>query len=252
MSKYSPQDILRKFVLRKCIEHLVVTSEHAVWLNLTFWENVTVKAYAAKCWDKLSKAISKQYPGFRMVGIWARQRRGAWHIHAVCDRRIDVDWLRSVAIRSGFGPQMLLKELDNKPETPEKISRYISGYCTDKNALDPEKDKGVRRMIFVGKHVRVVNMRYKSSLKRVTSFGRQVSEEIARQEYSAQSEFERNFSYPSGRKKIWETWGQWYRRNRDYWFRVGWDSLSEEERGEMLDLDDYCSRYFETGRWSYV
>lgn len=252
MPKYSPQDILRKFVLRKCIEHIVVTSEHAVWFNLTFWENVTNKAYASKCWDKLSKAICKMHPEFRLVGIWARQRRGAWHIHAVCNQRMDIEWLRRKVMRCGFGPQFHLQEIDNNPKSPEKIARYISNYCTDKNGLDKEKDKGVRRMIFVGKHVRVFDMRYRSSLKRVTSLGRELAKEISDVEYSGMTEFEREFSPPGGRKKAWETWGQWYKRNRDYWFKVGWDSLSEEVRREMCELDDFVCTYLETGRWAYL
>src|ERR1700722_16696798 len=106
--KYSPADILRKFVMRQCIRHLVETSDKPVWFNITFWENVTEKAYAANCWHKLSKLLVKGYPGFRWVGVWARQGRGAWHIHGVCNQRIAVDWLRAKAMRCGFGPQMYL------------------------------------------------------------------------------------------------------------------------------------------------
>jgi hypothetical protein len=238
--------------MRKCIENLVWTSEHAVWFNLTFWENVTNKAYATKCWDKLSKAIVKQHPGFRLVGVWARQGRGAWHIHAVCNTRFDLCWLRRKAMRCGFGSQFYLKELDNRKETPEKIARYITGYVTDKNGLDKEKDKGVRRTIFVGKHVKVVNMRYKSGLKKVTSVGREISESIEADDFRAKTKFERDFSLAAGRKKATETWGDWYRRNRDYWFRLGWDTMSKEEQDEMVELDEYCARYLSTGRWSYV
>lgn len=250
--KYSPSDILRKFVMRKCIEHLVVTSEHAVWFNLTFWENVTNKEYANKCWRRLVMTIVRKYPDFRLVGVWARQRRGAWHIHAVCNQRFDIIWLRTKVMRAGFGPQFHLQEIDNRQESPEKIARYITGYCTDKNGLSKEDDKGVRRTIFVGKHVRVVNMRYKSGLKKVTSIGREIAKEFNDVENSAMSDFEREFSSPVGRKKIWETWGDWYRRNRDYWFKLGWESLSEEVRQEMIELDGFCRRYFESGRWSYV
>jgi hypothetical protein len=252
MAKYSPQDILRKFVLRNCIQHIVETSENAVWFNLTFWENVTNKAYASKCWDKLSKTFLRENPGFRLVGIWARQRRGAWHIHAVCNQRFDIEWLRSKAMRCGFGPRFHVQEIDQNPKSPEKIARYISNYCTDKNGLDKVKDKGVRRMIFVGKHVRVLDMRYKSSLKRVTSLGRDISESAIETERAGMTDFEKDFSYSEGRKKSWETWGDWYRRNRDYWFRVGWESMSEGERQEMLECDEFCRRYFESGRWSYV
>lgn len=252
MAKYSPQDILRKFVLRRCIEHLIWTSEHAVWLNLTFWENVTNKAYASKCWDKLSKHLAKQYPGFRLVGVWARQRRGAWHIHAVCNQRFDIKWLRRKAMRCGFGSQFHVQEIDSNPKSPEKLARYISGYCTDKNGLDREKDKGVRRMIFVGQDVRVVDMRYKSSLKRVVSRGKTLAAEIEEEETKEKTDFEREFSPPSSRKRASETWGDWYRRNRDYWFRLGWESMSEEERLEMVELDEFASRYFETGRWAYL
>lgn len=252
MARYSPTDILRKFVMRQCIEHLIVTSEHAVWFNLTFWENVTSKKYASKCWDKLSKKLLKEFPGFRMVGVWARQRRGAWHIHGVCNQRFDIEWLRSKVMRAGFGPQFHVQEIDSNPKSPEKIARYITGYITDKNGLDPEKDKGVRRMIFVGKHVRVVDMRYKSGLKKVTSIGRNLSKEIEVEQFKDMTDFERDFSSPLGRKRSWETWGVWYRRNRDFWFDVGWRTLSDEEQAELYEMDVFCRRYFETGRWSYV
>ncbi|HVU27393.1 MAG TPA: hypothetical protein VHG71_06615 [Verrucomicrobiae bacterium] len=246
--KYRPVDVLRKFVLRKCIEHLVVTSEHAVWFNLTFWENVTEKPYANKCWDKFSKALRKQHPGFRFVGVWARQARGAWHIHGVCNTRFDIEWLRRKAMRCGFGTQMFVKELDSDPKTPEKISRYITGYVTDKNCLDSERDKGVRRTIFVGKNVKVIDMRYKSGLKRVVSRGREILQDAD----STLTKFEREFSPPEHRKKVFETWGDWYRRCRAHWFDLGWASLTDEEREEILQLDYYTQRYLDTGQWSYV
>jgi len=238
--------------MRQCIEHLVVTSERAVWFNLTFWENVTNKAYANRSWNKLSISICRKYPGFRFVGVWARQRRGAWHIHGVCNMRLPVEWLRSVAMRSGFGPQCFLKELDGRVETPNKIARYITGYCTDKNGLDPVKDKGVRRMIFVGKHVRIIDMRYRSSLKRVTSMGREMAREMEDEERKEMSKSERDLSWPSYRKRASESWGDWYRRNREYWFRLGWESLTAVEREVFLRLDVFTSRYLESGRWSYV
>jgi hypothetical protein len=142
--------------------------------------------------------------------------------------------------------------LDDRPQTPRKIARYITGYCTDKNGLDPVKDKGVRRMIFVGEHVRILDMRYRSSLKRVTAMGRGMAREMEDEERREMSKFERDFSWPSYRKKASESWGDWYRRNRDYWFRLAWDSLTGQERQEWLDLDEFTSRYLETGRWSYV
>jgi hypothetical protein len=86
-------------------------------------------------------------------------------------------------------------------ETPNRIARYISGYCTDKNGLDPVKDKGVRRMIFVGKHVRIVDMRYRSSLKQVTGMGRKMAREIEDDERKEMSKSERDLSFPSYRKK---------------------------------------------------
>jgi hypothetical protein len=237
--------------MRKCIENLVWTSEHAVWLNLTFWENVTKKAYANKCWDKLCKTIRRENPDFRLVGVWARQGRGAWHIHAVCNQRFDLVWLKSKAMRCGFGQSFFVKELDSRKDTPQKIARYITGYCTDKNGLDPVKDKGIRRTIFVGKNVKVVNMRWKSVLKKVTALGKSMAEEFQAEEFKEMTKFEKEFS-TEGRKKSWETWGDWYRRNRDYWFKLGWDTLSDEIQKEYKELDEFCSRYFETGRWSYV
>lgn len=250
--RYSPSEVLRKYVLRKCIEHLVVTCEHAVWFNLTFWECVTKKEYANKCWNRLRTALVRENRDFRLVGVWARQGRGAWHIHAVCNQRFDIEHLRSMVMRAGFGQQFHVQEIDNKPDSPKKIARYIAGYCTDKNGLDPVKDKGVRRTIFVGPNVKVVNMRYKSFLKKVTSSGRELDKEVGDVMWGAASDVERELGKVGGGKKAWETYPEWYRRNRAYWFRVGWNTLSDEERREIWDCDEFIRRYLETGQWSFV
>jgi hypothetical protein len=95
-------------------------------------------------------------------------------------------------------------------------------------------------------------MRYRSSLKQITSIGRTIADDIRSDAWEAASDFERDYSTDDGRKRSWETWGQWYKRNRDYWFRLGWETLSDDEKEEMLELDEFTSRYFDTGRWSYV
>ena len=205
-----------------------------------------------KCWNKLQTALVREHPGFRLVGVWARQRRGAWHIHAVCNRRFNLDRLQNLLLRSGFGPSFYVQEIDANPLSPTKIARYISGYCTDKNGLDREKDKGVRRMIFVGKNVKVHNMRYRSQLKRVTSAGREMAQERERAEFDSLNDFQKHYSIPFGRKKASETWGDWYRRSRDYWFDLGWEALSDDVRKEIVELDGFVVRYLQTGQWSYV
>lgn len=250
--RYSPIDILRKFVMRKCIENLVWTSEHAIWFNITFWENVVDKACAEQSWQHLKKLLVRKYPGFRLVGVWARQRRGAWHIHAVCNSRIDIPWFKSALMHAGFGPQHYLVEVDNNGESPNKIARYITGYCTDKNGLDPVRDKGVRRMIFVGDHVRVMDMRYKSQLKMTVTRGRVLAKELMCAEMAEMTGFERRMCPPGERKKPFETWGEWYRRNRHFWFMLGWESYSKAEQEEIFELDFFVRQYFESGRWSYV
>lgn len=107
-------------------------------------------------------------------------------------------------------------------------------------------------MISIGKASSVFNMRYKSGLKRVTSHGREMARQFSSDEYEAMNDFEKQFSAPSGRKKIWESWGDWYRRNRAYWFELAWRTYSDAERQEIIELDEFCVRYLETGRWSYV
>lgn len=220
-------------------------------MNLTFWENVTVKSFATKCWKRLETTLSREYPGIRLVGIWSRQGRGAWHIHAVCDTRINAEWLRIKAMRCGFGPQFLLKRLNSDPATPERIARYISGYVTDKNGLDKEKDKGVRRMIFLGRNVRVANMRYKSELKKITSVGRELTKEMRMDASGYMSDFENDMAFCGERRLPSESWGDWYRRNREYWFRVGYESLTDSER-EVVECDLFVQRFLKTGRWSYI
>lgn len=173
-------------------------------------------------------------------------------MHCVSNVYYDIQFLRNCLSLSGFGPQNRVALIDDRPNSSERIARYISGYATDRNALDPVRDKGVRRLIFIGPHTRVCNMRYRSSLRQVTSLGRCLSNDMSEAEFKAWNDFQRHIETDDTRKRVWETYGQWYCRCRGYWFRVGWESLSEAERCDLSALDDTVVKYLESGYWSWV
>ena len=264
--RYSVNDIVRKHALRAAINHLQQTSDLCWWITLTFTQNVVERRYAFWKWHVLTKRIVKRYPGCRTVGVWARQRRGAWHVHLVAsfpgvedlDSAGDIyngsngsenwRWLRSAALDVGWGPQMKFRRVGYSVTDGAKLANYLGNYCTDKNGLDPVKDRGVRRLIYLGKHVRVYDMHWKSSFKRVVALGRHEH----RDEFSGMSDAERHLAVNTYKKKLLESWGERYRRLLPYWFSLGWALLSAQEKEAMLSEDRFVRDYLEHGRIAYV
>jgi len=76
------------------------------FVTLTFAENVTDKEAAMKCWHRLAERIRRRYPQLRGVGVWQRQKRGAWHPHCLVNHYIDVNQLRPWMVARGWGQQM--------------------------------------------------------------------------------------------------------------------------------------------------
>jgi len=96
-----------------------------------------------------------------------------------------------------------------------KVARYLAGYLTGKNALDPELDKGVRRTIVIGKLARVCTMRF--------DWGKGVGA-LWKHGLMLHREFEPGYN-----------WFKHRVRDFDYLARLGWESLSEASREFLLD-----------------
>lgn len=54
------------------------------FFTLTFKDNIRNKRIAGDLWSNLHRSIRKQIKIFCYVAVWERQKRGAWHMHALC------------------------------------------------------------------------------------------------------------------------------------------------------------------------
>ena len=119
--------------------------------TLTTAENVTDKKEASKRFRRVLERIRRHFKtnGQRVeiCGAWQRQQRGAWHPHFVCSRRLDVNWLRAVAVECGFGVQMRLdyiKPTNGFRHVGSKYAvNYIGRYVT-RDFSDTADAKGAR------------------------------------------------------------------------------------------------------------
>jgi hypothetical protein len=137
----------------------------------TFVENITDKGEAARRWKSFRTNFLAKALG-RMIVAWERQRRGAWHFHAIVEVAQDIktgfdhaavkrgdyrsasDYLRSLwaslregAKRYGFGRTELQPLKDDRGEA---ISRYLGGYVKKGIVSRRPEDKGARLIEYVG------------------------------------------------------------------------------------------------------
>lgn len=76
-----------------------------VWFwTFTFAENQQDKAYAERCLGRLEDKLRRM--GAEWYHVWELQKRGAWHVHMLVNRYLDVGWLRPWMQARGWGPIM--------------------------------------------------------------------------------------------------------------------------------------------------
>ena len=203
-----------------------------MWLNLTFAENLEDHVEAVRRWRNLQGRMARRWPALRLVGGWARQKRGAWHIHAVADVGgwLDVVELRHMAVECGFGQQMKLvvigKSHGQAQKTPAQIARYIAGYVSGShNALDVIRDKGVRRMIYVGPGVRRVVLRFDwaKGLGALSRRGQMLWREMDPRHERTWRKNHRLASFMD-----------YQRVHRDFFIHLGFESFSLEQQNFLL------------------
>jgi hypothetical protein len=138
-----------EFSIRELCRH----SKCPVFLTLTFKDNVTDKADAEKRWSRLRERLRRKYPDLSGVGVWQRQSRGAWHLHAIISQPMPVDWLRPAAVECGFGAFVDLKFVNQRDGFrgmggPEKCARYMARYVT--REWRDDRDKSARLVCYIG------------------------------------------------------------------------------------------------------
>jgi len=165
------------YAVQLCVEELCRESETPVFATLTFAENITSKSEAEVRWGRLRERLRRRYPNLKGVGVWQRQSRGAWHLHLVIDRQLDINWLRPAAMACGFGTFINLrfvKKMDGFRDMggAVKVARYIARYVTrDERGIE---DKGVRIVCFIGRETRIASTRFgwAAGLSQLWRYGR--------------------------------------------------------------------------------
>lgn len=139
--------------------------------SFTFADNIEDKTEAQRRFkplaDRLNARIGPRSPqgepdlrprAYDWLYVWERQKRGAWHLHMVLDKRLDVTELRQWLVDRGWGTQMKAKIVRSSParfdgrtwRTDEssvvRVVRYLVKYCT--KSLGGEA--GSRKKVFGG------------------------------------------------------------------------------------------------------
>lgn len=97
----------------------------------TFKENVTEKKEAMRRWKPVRDYLVRQ--GVDFVGVWQRQKRGAWHFHALVNLRLNVVTLRSFCVQRGWGSQLNIeligggaRRFTDGPAAVKYLCRYLT------------------------------------------------------------------------------------------------------------------------------
>lgn len=107
--------------------------------TITTADNCTCKAEVERRVKPLWDLIKRR--GGERLGVWERQQRGAWHLHFLTDKYLDVNWLRPWLVKRGWGPQMRVKKAQARSrwngqawevdlESVKGVAVYLSKYVT--------------------------------------------------------------------------------------------------------------------------
>lgn len=220
------------------VHHLLSTRRGlATFATFTFRENLTDKKEAAQCWRKLKERLRRSDKDLRGVGVWQRQKRGAWHLHYVFDTYMDIHWLRPVAVECGFGPMLNLRICEdiaapqNKTWSRCRVVNYMTRYITRDMQIDPclqgdQHPDGDQHLS--NKNVRIVDY----MMRRVATTA---------------------FSWAGGMSFVWrvgrQTWsdlfgGTPHFSEREFVLRLGMEALGEEGRARILESSDAVAAWW--------
>jgi hypothetical protein len=164
-TKYLFEESLRAF--------LKAYAGRAVLLTLTFQDNVTDKAEAERRFKPVKDwLVARKFFG---LGVWQRQKRGAWHLHLVLSDNmlayLPVNLLRDFAMRCGWGSFCnirLIRRTENGENVVgeyqegrgvRNVVAYLSRYLV--RDLGDGQDKRVRLVCWVGRRrVKKGNVRF--------------------------------------------------------------------------------------------
>jgi len=149
------------FALACSIRELCRQYPDSISGDATFQENITDVGEAHRRWRNLLARLERKYPKLKIVGVWERQKRGAWHVHYVASARIDVGWMRDNAIACGFGPQMKLQPVHGRDGFRSKGVEGAVSYCCKYLAKELDKAEEGVRMVFYHNRSRYASTRFR-------------------------------------------------------------------------------------------
>lgn len=214
------------------VQEIVRTSSSPTFDTFTFAENVTDKLEASMRWRRLKARLKRAYPGLRAVGVWQRQRRGAWHFHCVFDRRLDVVTVRAWAVACGFGSQLNMRAIGDLPGmkqgwSPQRVASYLVRYITRDVS---EGDAGVRLADYCGDSRKATTaFRWGGGIARLWRLGCGAWTEL--------------FDIHDGTGPTFE----------DFWFvvRLGWESLASADQDVAIAGSDAVALWWSPANYPF-
>lgn len=129
---------------RYCAEQnlLAFFGRHPVvfYWTWTFAENIEDKELAEARFKPLLDKLRRM--GAEELHFWERQKRGAWHVHLVTQKYLDVGWVRPFMVRRGWGPIMKAIRVEShvqyvpgegwkrEDSGEQRLVRYLIKYLT--------------------------------------------------------------------------------------------------------------------------
>lgn len=158
----------RVFQLDACFDSFIERYwRDAHFLSITFAENVTDKARAERSWRPVREWFNRREVAY--LGVWENQTRGAWHLHLLLSRYIDIRVFREFAVSVGWGPIMRIDRVTfkvddfNAPDPKQlasqvdRVKRYLLKYLRKGQWSSDGVQSGAKLSVF-GKACRRVTM----------------------------------------------------------------------------------------------
>jgi hypothetical protein len=212
------------FAVQEHIRWLLETRTHvAIFVTFTFQENVTDFPEAQRRWRRLKMRLCRTregQEGMRGVGVWQRQKRGAWHLHYVFDRWLHVEEVREACLATGFGPFCNMRIVQEQGGhgiwSHAKVAGYVTRYVA--RHLDAT-DKGLRLVDYMGRRYATTSFRWLGGFSRL---------------------------YRSGAEAFQVIYGRQWNFLKDKWdflIRLGWEWMNSAQRNWVTLESDSVARW---------
>ena len=114
---------------------------HVFLWTLTFAENLQDEVEAKKRFRGICDLVRRR--GGKYLGVWERQKRGAWHLHLLVNIYLDWNWFQKWLVARGWGEVLRVDRVHCKPGAVglarwRPLARYLSKYLLKQYNLNAE------------------------------------------------------------------------------------------------------------------